>query len=299
MQPIRSTRSQLYVPADRPSWYEKAIATGADAVVIDLEDSVPADSKDTARKEAGSFLRDYDGTPRPLFSVRVNDRYTPWFLDDVCAMVEAGIDCVAMPKVSGPNDVVALDCLLGAIERRCDRAVGSTLIHPILETPAGIRDAYAVGMASPRVAYMGGVATPGGDIEAGIGFDWTTEGTESLAYRSNVLIDARAAEVPYPVTGLWTLLSDLDGLRRYAQQGRGIGYDGMTVIHPSHVSVVNEVFSPSREELERDRRLIKVMEEAEGEGSASVRFEGRMVDVAMVKRASARLADAEVRSTQP
>jgi citrate lyase subunit beta/citryl-CoA lyase len=289
VMPIRHTRSQLFVPGNRPGWFEKAVASGADCVVIDLEDSVPPDSKADARDLTVRILSDLHAESGPVVTVRVNGPSTEWFLDDVCASVEAGADCVAIPKVAGAEEVIGADCLVTAAELRCGRQPGTTHIHPLLETPSAIRRAYDVATASPRVAYLGGISAAGGDIESGIGYQWTPAGTETLVYRSTVLLDARAAGVPCPVTGIWTDLENLDGLRRFAQASREIGYDGMMVVHPSQVEIVNDVFLPSPEDLDRDRRLIEAVNEAQAAGSASIRFDGHMVDIAMAKRAKHRL----------
>jgi citrate lyase subunit beta/citryl-CoA lyase len=285
------TRSQLYVPGNQPTWFAKAIAAGADALILDLEDSVPIDSKAAARETVSGFLR---GAPedRP-FLVRVNDADTNLFLDDVLAVVEAGATGIVLPKVSGPDDVVAADGLLRAVELRCARAAGSTLIVPILETPSAIRNAYGIGLASPRVAYMGGLSARGGDIERGVAFRWSAGGEETFTFRAQALLDARAAGVPHPVTGTWTDVDDLDGLRAFAVQSRNLGYEGMALIHPSHVAIANQVFSVGEDELERDRQLLDAMAQAERDGSAAIRFDGHMVDIAMVTRARERLASAQ------
>jgi citrate lyase subunit beta/citryl-CoA lyase len=200
-----------------------------------------------------------------------------------------------LPKVSGTDDVVAADGLLRAVELRCGRTVGSTLVVPILETPSAIRNAYHIGLCSPRVSYMGGMSARGGDIERGVAFRWSPGGEETLTFRAQALIDARAAGVPHPVTGTWTDVDDLEGLRSFAVQSRNLGYEGMALIHPSHVAIANEVFSVGEEELERDRQLLDAMAQAERDGSAAIRFDGHMVDIAMVTRAKQRLADAQRR----
>jgi citrate lyase subunit beta / citryl-CoA lyase len=290
------TRSQLYVPGNRPTWFAKAIAAGADALILDLEDSVPIDSKVEAREAVSEFLRGVRDAGVP-FLVRVNDADTPLFLDDVLAVVEAGATGLVLPKVSGPDDVIAADRLLLAVELRCARAPGSTLIVPILETPSAIRNAYRIGLSSRRVAYMGGMSARGGDIERGVAFRWSAGGEETFTFRAQALLDARAADVPHPVTGTWTDVDDLDGLRAFAVQSRNLGYEGMALIHPSHVAIANEVFSVDEDELERDRQLLDAMAQAERDGSAATRFDGHMVDVAMVTRARERLANAQRRDS--
>ncbi|HEX3511901.1 MAG TPA: CoA ester lyase [Solirubrobacteraceae bacterium] len=287
------TRSQLYVPGHRADWFAKAIATGADGLILDLEDSVPEEEKGSARATVVEFIRSRAGLGSPVLLVRINDSESTHFLDDVIDTVEAGVDVLVLPKVFGASDVIALDGLVSAVERRCGREPGSALIHPILETAGAIRDAFAIGGASPRVAYMGGMSARGGDIERGLGFRWSAGGEETFGFRARALLDARAAGVPHPVSGTWTEIEDLEGMRSFACESRDLGYEGMVLIHPSHVAIANEVFSPSAEDLERDRMLIAAMGAAEAEGLAAIRFDGHMVDIAMVTRARERLARAE------
>lgn len=294
--PARSapaTRSQLYVPGNRGDWFEKAVATGADGLILDLEDSVPPEEKAEARELVATFIGERGPGSRPITLVRVNAADSPDHLDDVLAVVAAGVDSVVLPKAESAADVIALDGLITAAELRCERERGSTLITPILETAAAIRGAYELALASPRVAYMGGMSSRGGDIERGVGFRWSPGGAETVGFRARTLLDARAAGVPNPVTGTWTELEDLAAFEAFAEEGRDLGYEGMALIHPSHVAVANRVFSPAPEELDRDRRLIEAMEAAEAAGSAAVRFEGGMVDIAMVTLARRRLARAE------
>lgn len=285
------TRSQLFIPGPRSAdWFDKAIAAGTDAVIFDLEDATPLDGKQAARTLVADIIRericDDNG---PVQIVRVNGSDSPHFLDDVLAVVEAGAAAVMLPKTHSADDVIALDALITAAERRCQRTAGSTLIVPLLETPTALRDAYKVGISSNRVAYMGALSANGGDVEREVGFRWTREGTETLTFRSHVLLDARAANISNPVTGLWTDIDDLDGLRRFAEQSRDIGYDGMMVIHPSHVAIVNDVFTPTEQQRQNDHRLVEAMEAALADGKASIRIDGKMADVAMLNSAKNRL----------
>lgn len=287
------TRCQLYVPGHRPALFEKALASGADALVLDLEDAVPHHQKAAARNAVADLLAARRSAPGPLLLVRLNAAETGEQLDDLLAVVEAGADGVVVPKVAGREDVVAVDRILELIERRSGRKPGDTLIVPLLETASAMRDAYNVAKASDRVAYLGGISARGGDIERALGFRWSSAGLETLAMRAQILLDAKAAAVPHPLTGLWTDISDLDGLCAFARQSRDLGYEGMIVIHPSHVPVVNAEFEPTADELARDRKLIELMADAERDGLAAVTFEGHMVDIAMVKTAEQRLARAE------
>ena len=159
------------------------------------------------------------------------------------------------------------------------------LIDPGMETATGIRSAYQIGLASDRVAHMGVGGGKGGDIARALGYRWTPQGTETLFIRSKVLLDARAAGVPYPVTGLWQDIADKEGLKDFAIQSRDIGYNGMSVIHPSHIPIVNDVFSPTKEEMSEWVGIIDAMNHVQSSGGASVSYNGSMVDIAHEKTA--------------
>lgn len=137
---------------------------------------------------------------------------------------------------------------------------------------------------------MGGLGVKGGDVERSLGYRWTPSGTETLALRSQVLLDVRAAEVPNPVTGLWADVRDRDGLRAFAEQGRGLGYEAMLAIHPSHIAMINEVFTPTSDELDTDEAIVVAMEAAAAEGRGAVVHDGQMIDEAMAATSRRRLA---------
>ena len=134
------------------------------------------------------------------------------------------------------------------------------------ETASAVRRAYDLATASARVAYMGGATSRQGDLARSVGYEWTPEGGETMYLRQKVLIDVRAAGVPNPLSGLWGIVDDLDGLARLAAQTRQLGYEGMLAIHPSHIPIINQVFSPTPAEIDGWRRLIAATEDAEAPG---------------------------------
>ena len=236
-------RSELFVPGNKEDWMRKAPRYGADALILDLEDSVPPENKAEARSLVRRMLEELGPTGQTLI-VRVNRLETGLTGEDLDAITCPHLYAVMLPKVQGPEDVVEVDMLLKFLERWAGMQVGQVFIDPALETAQGIRRAYEIAVASSRVAHMGASGGKGGDTARSIGFQWTPQGIETLFLRSKVLVDSRAAGVPYPVSGGWMDIHDLDGLRDAARQAKGLGYTGMHLIHPSHVPVVNEVFTP-------------------------------------------------------
>jgi citrate lyase subunit beta/citryl-CoA lyase len=279
----------MYVPGNKPDWMRKAPRYGADALILDLEDSVPEANKVEARGMVRQMLAELGTAGQTLF-VRVNRLETGLTGEDLEAVTCPQLYGVILPKVQAPQDVVEVDILLKFFERKAGMALGSVCIDPALETARGIRNAYDIAMASERVAHMGGSGGKGGDTARSVGFQWTPEGLETLFIKSKVLVDARAAGVPYPLSGGWMDIQNLDGLRGLATQLKQFGYTGMHVIHPSHVPVVNEVFTPTREEIAHWQGLIKAMAQRRQEGSAAVTYAGDMVDVAHEETARAMLA---------
>jgi citrate lyase subunit beta/citryl-CoA lyase len=171
---------------------------------------------------------------------------------------------ILLPKITGPADVHAADAILGCVETELGIPMGRTLLYPILENASAIRLAYEIGTASERVAYMGGAVSRFGDIAGEIGFRWTRTGTETLYIREKVLIDARAAGVRYPISGMWGGANDdLDGLQTWLTELRDIGYFGMMLGNKDHVSLVNAAFTPSSEEVAYWTELDRLAGDAE------------------------------------
>ena len=272
-------RSELFVPGNKEDWMRKAPRYGADALILDLEDSVPPVEKAGARVLVRKMLEELGPAGHTLI-VRVNRLETGLTGDDLEAVTCPHLYAIMLPKVQGPEDVVEADILLKLFERRAGMEVGQVLIDPALETAQGMRQAYEIATSSARVAHMGASGGKGGDPARSIGFEWTPEGMETLFFRSKVLLDSRAAGVPYPVSGGWMDLHNLDGLRAAAQQAKGLGYTGMHLIHPSHVPVVNEVFTPTKDDIAQWRGVIAAMEEGRKQGGAAVPFQGDMIDIA-------------------
>ena len=289
MPNAKPIRTELFVPGNNEDWMRKAPKYGADALILDLEDSVPPENKTEARALVRKMVKELGAAGQTLV-VRVNRLETGLTGEDLEAVAGPHLYCVMLPKVQGAPDVVEVDNLLKHFERSQGMEIGKILIDPALETAQGIRQAYEIATASPRVAHMGASGGKGGDTARSIGFQWTQEGLETLFLRSKVLVDVRAAGIPYPMTGGWMDIHDLDGLRASAQQAKGLGYTGMHLIHPSHVPVVNEVFTPNAEEVKSWQGLIGAMEARRTQGGAAVTYEGDMVDIAHEETARTMLA---------
>ena len=251
---IRPVRTALFVAGSNESELAKCPDYGADLVVIDIEEPrtpYPEHERERTRGLVSEFLSTAPtGVGRPLYFVRVQpvDSGRTWI--DLRAVVKPALSGLVQPKIQSTIDVTKMDALCEAIELESGRPTGDLMLYPIFETANSLRLGYEIAMASPRIKYMGGAVSRFGDIHQAIGFRWTAEGRESLFLRSKLLIDARAAGVRYPISGMWGGgLHDIDGLRRWGNELRDLGYYGMMIGAPEHVEIVNEIFSPTAEEI--------------------------------------------------
>lgn len=261
-----SLRTWLYVPAHRIDRALKALGSGADAVVLDLEDAVPAERKDEARAAAAAFL-DQLPTDRPPVWVRVNSLRSPWGEADIAAVGRPGLDGVRLPRAEDPQEVRTVADRLG-----CP-------VQLLVETASGLMRAEELARAHPLVA---GIALGEADLAADLrvapsGLDWA---------RGWIVAVARAAGLPSPVQSVYTVVSDLEGLRTTTAVGRLHGFFGRSVVHPRQIETIHEVYRPTDDELERARDVLAAYDRARERGeAAALTPDGRFVDPAVVAQA--------------
>lgn len=281
---MRPIRSLLFVPGNKPAWMEKAVKYEADVLILDLEDSVPDNEKIASRplvKAALKYLSDKGQT----CNVRVNGFATGLTLDDLDGVLCPELNGIALPKVETIDDMKALDTLLTHLERKHHLDIGTVKTSLGIESAKALKNAYDIVTSCPRVNGLSLACGPGGDASRSMGYIWSKEGTETLYLRSKAVLEARAAGIQYPTVSSWWDIKDLVGLERDARFNRSLGFRGQTVMHPTHVPIVNEVFTPSVEEIAFYKGLIETLEEAEKKGTAAVVYQGDMIDYAMAKTA--------------
>ena len=267
-------RSLLFVPANRTAMFDHAWASGAEAVVFDLEDSVPADQKTVARQAVASLAPPATWN-RPVF-VRLNSHGAAGFDEDLRAAATAPIAGVILPKVGRAADVRAADAALATRERK-----GHALqLILLLETPAGVL--RAAELADAGVRRVAAFAFGAEDYRAGIGVDALDPGLAEFA-RMSIVNAAAAAGVP-AIDAPELRLNDEDRLRTAARRARSLGFKAKFAIHPSHVSIIHQEFAAG-EDRAWAARVVEVYERAAGQGKGSVALDGRMIDEATVKRA--------------
>ena len=269
----------LFTPANRPDRYEKGVATGADGVVIDLEDAVPLSAKDSARTTVTDYFREKGRIPanRPFVSaIRLNNIRTPAGLKDLCALVDSGVrpDVLLLPKVESPIEVKILESHLTGRQ-------ATIRFMALIETALGLQNADAIARCSAR---LGALVFGGADLATDLGAD---EGWEPMLFARSRLVQAAATagiaalDVPY------LNLRDMSGLQTECARVKALGFVGKLAIHPAHVPVVMETFRPDPASIRRAQRVVEAYEAAQGN---ACEVDGMMVDVPRYRSAKRTLA---------
>ncbi|MCU1535817.1 MAG: Citryl-CoA lyase [Humibacillus sp.] len=278
----RPRRSALYLPASNERALAKAKTLPVDALILDLEDAVAPDAKEIARENACAAVRSGDHGRREL-TVRVNGLGSPWHHDDLAAVAAAGPHAVVVPKVGSAEEVRAL---VAAMESA--GAPAHTRLWAMVETPVAVLHAEEIARASERLACL---VVGTNDLYKELGATFVPGRGAIQTALQLVVLAARAAGVVV-LDGVWNDVRDTDGFRTEARQGRELGFDGKTLIHPSQVGPCNDVFAPSAAQVEDARAVIAAFESARGEGRGVATLDGRLVESLHVDTARQVLATA-------
>ncbi|MGY8685294.1 CoA ester lyase [Bradyrhizobium sp. UFLA05-153] len=292
----KAYRSMLFVPGQKLDWMLKAPKYGPDALILDLEDSVPIAEKPAAREAVRQAIGQLSTKSIGRF-VRLNGWRTGWLVGDLDAVVVDGLDGVMLSKIEDPEDVAALDLVLGEFERSRGLPVGRIEICPYAETAVAMYRLYDLCMASPRVKRAGSASGPltGGDSYRSLGLQYVDEpSAEGTCFGVNSVLQARAAGIVHVEGAMTTRLDDLDLVRRIGERSKRLGASWASAIHPSHIPIINEVYSPSQAEIVEARAIVSAMAAAVAQGQAAVRHGSTMVDYAHVRCAMTLLRRAEV-----
>lgn len=307
----RLQRSELAVPGSNPGLFEKAAASKADIVFLDVEDAVAPDDKEQARRNIIEALNDIDWGQKSMM-VRINGLDTHYMYRDVVDIVEAcpRLDMLLIPKVGTPADVYAIDMLVTQIEsaKKRDKRLG---FEVLIETALGMANVESIAQASRRLEAMSfGVADyaastrarttviGGVNRDSGVLTDPDEQGRRHYfwtdpwhAAQTRMLVACRAYGLR-PIDGPFGDFGDADGFRAAANRAAVLGYEGKWAIHPSQVALANEVFTPTEAEVARARRIVEAMAEAAKAGRGAVSLDGRLIDIASIRMAEALLAKA-------
>ncbi len=276
-------RSMLFIPAHKLAWAERVERFAPDAVVIDLEDALPAALKVQGRAMAREMIGILRDKSIPAF-VRIN-AMAELGPHDLAEIVVEGLAGVMPAKSRSAVEIADLDRLLGYHEGRAGLPHGTVAIMPLPETVEGLWSGRDLVTASPRCRGLVGMASGpiSGDVARATGIRPTMEGSEQLYLASKLVLDSRAGGGAYPMaTIIGTKLDDYEAVRALAERAKRLGFTGAVLIHPSHVRIAQDVFRPTLDEVRYFAGMIEAMDLALARGDAAVSYEGAMVDYAML-----------------
>jgi citrate lyase subunit beta / citryl-CoA lyase len=281
----RLRRAVHFVPGANEKMLQKSLALPADSLVLDLEDAVTPENKDSAREVVTRWLKEVDFGQQERM-VRMNPLDTPWGVKDLEVTMQGKPDSYLVPKVRTKDDLLKIDEIISRMEREYGHAPGRVkLVVLATETPQGLLNIRDFG-ACPRVDALSWGAE---DLSASIGArrnrDEKGEFLDVFRYaRIMTLLAATAANVQ-PLDTVFVDIKDTEGLRRDCLEGAWMGFTGKITIHPSQIEVVNEIFTPSAEEIAESKALLEAFEENQKAGKMAFSFKGQMVDVPHLTRA--------------
>ena len=295
---MRRYRTILFAPGNRERMLEKVGKAGADAVVLDLEDAVPADEKSSTRDSLGAAVRRIAEEDGADVFVRVNplDDVTGFSVAcgpaDIAAVVGPALRGIVLPKAETPDQIRTADGLIRDAEREAGCAAGRVHLLAIIENARGVENAYAVASADTGARRFQ-LAFGAGDYTNDLDVEWPHDEFSFDYPRVRIAVASRAAGLEKPLDTVWVALDDPEGLAASAERCRALGMFGKFCIHPRQVEVVNRTFTPTRAEVVRAREVVAAFEGATARGEASVSLGGRMIDYPVVEAAEKAIALAE------
>ncbi|KGH56389.1 citrate lyase subunit beta [Oenococcus oeni S25] len=276
----RLRRTMMFVPGNNPAMLKDAGIYGADSIMFDLEDAVSLSEKDAARILVFNALTTQDYGDAELV-VRVNGLDTPFFKNDVYAMVKAGVDVIRLPKTESAEMMRQLESVIEEAEKKFSIEVGTTNMMAAIESAKGVLNAPEIAAASDR---MIGIALSAEDYTTDMKTHRYPDGAELEFARNMVLHAARAAGIAAFDT-VFTNMNDTEGFISETQYIHQLGFDGKSLVNPRQIPLVNQVYAPSESEIEKAEDVINAIEEAKAKGSGVISLNGQMVDRPVVLRA--------------
>jgi citrate lyase subunit beta/citryl-CoA lyase len=289
VETLSPMRSLMFVPGHRERMVQRALGLGEfgasdlDVALLDLEDGVPPASKDEARRLVADVLGRSRGDAGPMRYVRIRRALSDDGAADLDAIVRPGLGAIMAPKVARADEVEWLSGELDARERDAKIPHGTIRIIPSIESAAALIEAPRIAKAADRVI---GLAFGSEDFALDLGLPTKREGEAAdLLYARSATVVAAVSAGKLAFDGIWPDIEDAAGLRADTLRARRLGFSGKTLIHPSQVMVVNEIFSPTPEEVDDARRVVRAFDEALARGHGAVALDGRMLDAPVVDRA--------------
>ena len=282
-------RTVMYAAGNNAALLRDAGIYGADSIIYDVEDSVSVFEKDSARQLVFHALTRMKRTCE--VGVRINHINTPWGHDDLAMLLPAKPDYIRLPKGESADEVREIDRVIAEAEKKCGFAAGSIKIMVSIESPKGLRNAYDISVASPR---MIAIAIGGEDFAAELKTEKTrgneiTGGRELFVARGLLVLAAKEAGIQ-AIDSVFSDLNDTDGLRRDTLLAKEMGFDGKSCVNPRQIAAIHAVFTPNIKDVAYARRVLSVYEDALRKKSGVIALDGKMIDMPMVTRANRILA---------
>lgn len=292
MMKDRLRRTVMYAAGNNPGLLQNAAIYGADSVIFDVEDSVSVSEKDSARELVYHALKNLKFSCE--IGVRINHISTPWGYDDLEYLLPAKPDYIRLPKGETGDEIRDIDNIITKAETKYGFDPGSIKIMVSIENPKGLRNAYEIASASPR---MIAIAIGGEDFATSLKTDKTkgniyTGGRELFVARSMIVFAAREAGIQ-AIDSVFSDLRDEETLRSEVQLVKELGFDGKSCVNPRQIDIIHQVFTPSDKEIDYAQQVLEVFKEAVAKNSGVIALNGKMIDMPMVIRAERVLAAAQ------
>ena len=281
-------RSMLFLPGNNPNLLINGNCLGSDAVIFDLEDAVAPDQKDAARILVRNTMRYLDFGKCEII-VRINSIDTPYWQQDIDAVLPYKPSLILLPKTGTAQDALAADAYMTEVEAKLGFEPNTVGQMPLIETALGVENSFAIASCTKRVQalFLGAE-----DLTADLQCKRTKEGREIEYARTRLVMAARAAGVDVYDTP-FTDVNDDEGIAKDAEYAKALGFTGKSSISPRHVEVINQVFSPTRREIEYAYEVMEAIAEAKAQGKGAIALYGKMIDAPIVMRAQRTIAAAE------
>lgn len=258
---MKSARSYLFVPANRVERFEKALNTDADAVIIDLEDAVPLELKQSSRDALAAWLQNH---PEYQVMIRVNSSQTEWFLADIELAKFPNVSAIVLPKTESGTEIEAVLKI---------REIG---IFPLIETPLGFANVRQIACTKQVIALMFGT------IDFQLEMNMNGGYLELLSFRNEIVLASQLAKIQAPVDGVTVDFKNEDVIQLETQQAKNLGFAGKLCIHPNQVNLVNQTFNPSSQEITWAKQIMQAIKETKGQ---TVSLNGKMIDLPVILQA--------------
>jgi citrate lyase subunit beta/citryl-CoA lyase len=282
----RIRRTMMFMPGNKPKMLNHGATYGANCLILDLEDAIAVNQKDAARNLVAFALRELD-FPCEI-AIRPNHISTPFGWDDLKVVVPAKPDIIRLPKVESPEEIKQVSDFIDQVEAKEGFAHGTIKLMAAIETVKGMRQAYHIATASSR---MVGLAIGGEDYITDLQTQRTDHGMELFYGRCQLISAAREAGIQ-AIDTVYSNINNLEGFREEVTRIRDLGFDGKSVVHPSQIEIVNEVFTPTDDQIRHSLKVVDAAKEAADKGIGVITVNGKMIDGPLITRAERVIAQA-------